>query len=129
MKANFRIVALALAAMALTVACNNNPTEEVNEDTMPIIDTTIVDSVVEEPVVEEPVAEEPVKKAATPAKKKSKVEQVVEDVKTVQQATLQVKKDAKEVASELKQGEGNSTQATQIAPKKQSAADAFKKKN
>ena len=61
MKANFRIVALALAAMALTVACNNNPTEEVNEDTMPIIDTTIVDSVVEEePVVEEPVAEEPV---------------------------------------------------------------------
>ena len=90
MKANFRIVALALAAMALTVACKNAPTEEV-ADTMPAIDTTVIDTVVEEPVVEEPVAEQPAQKATV--KKQSKVEEVVEDVQTVKKAAIQVKKD------------------------------------
>jgi len=124
MKANFRIVALALAAMALTVACKNAPTEEV-ADTMPAIDTTVIDTVVEEePVVEEPVAQ-PAPKAT--AKKKSKVEEVVEDVKTVKKAAIEVKKDVKEVADELTEGEGNSAKTTTLAPKKKNAAEAFKK--
>ncbi len=124
MKANFRIVALALAAMALTVACKNAPTEEV-ADTMPAIDTTVIDTVVEEPVVEEPVAQQPAPKAT--AKKKSKVEEVVEDVHTVKKAAIEVKKDVKEIAGELKEGEGNTTKTTTMAPAKKNAAEAFKK--
>jgi len=124
MKANFRIVALALAAMALTVACKNAPTEEV-ADTMPAIDTTVIDTVVEEPVVEEPVAEQPAQKATV--KKQSKVEEVVEDVQTVKKAAIQVKRDVQEVAGELQQAEGNTAQTTTLAPKKKNAAEAFKK--
>lgn len=126
MKVNFRIVALALATMAFAVACKNAPAEEV-ADTMPAIDTTVIDTVVEEPAVEEPVVEEVVTKA--PAKKKSKVEQVVEDAQTVKKVAMQTKKDAAEVANDLKQGEGNSVKpSAQVTPgKKQSAAEAFKK--
>ena len=124
MKANFRIAALALAAMALTAACNNAPTEEVG-DTMPAIDTTVIDTLPEEPAVDTVVIVKTVEKA--PAKKKSKVEQVVEDVNTVKKATLETKKDVQEVVGELKQGEGNNVQSTSIAPKKKSAAEAFKK--
>ena len=125
MKANFRIVALPLAAMALTVACKNAPTEEV-ADTMPAIDTTVIDSVVEEDTPDTVVVEKVVVKNA-PAKQKSKVEQVVEDVNTVKKATLETKKDVQEVVGELKKGEGNSTKTTTMAPAKKNAAEAFKK--
>lgn len=70
MKKTVKVLAFALAAMALTVACNNNAPEEVI-DTTPVIDTTVIDTVVADttPVVEEPVVEEPVKKATTTTKK------------------------------------------------------------
>ena len=125
MKANFRIVALALATMAFTVACKNAPTEE-PVDTTPAIDTTVIDTLPEEDTPDTVVVEKVVVKTA-PAKK-SKVEQVVEDVNTVKKATLETKKDVQEVVGELKKGEGNSTKSVTVG-EKPSAADAFKKKN
>lgn len=125
MKANFRIVALALATMAFAVACKNAPTEE-PVDTTPAIDTTVIDTLPEEDTPDSVVVEKVVVKTA-PAKK-SKVEQVVEDVNTVKKATLETKKDVQEVVGELKKGEGNSTKAVTVG-EKPSAADAFKKKN
>ena len=126
MKANFRIVALALATMAFTVACKNAPTEE-PVDTTPAIDTTVIDTLPEEDTPDTVVVEKVVVKTA-PAKQKSKVEQVVEDVKTVKKTALETKKDVKEVVGELKEGEGNSTQAVSMGQKPK-AADAFRKKN
>lgn len=126
MKSTFKFAALALAAMALTVACKNAPAEE------PVVADTI-DTVApadtlpaEEPVVDTVVV---VKKVvATPKKEeKSKVQQVVEDVNTVKKATLETKKDIQQVAGELKQGEGNTVQNTSMAPTKKNAAEAFKK--
>ena len=46
MKRNFKFAALALAAVALVAACNNNATPE-PVDTMPVIDTTVVEQVIE----------------------------------------------------------------------------------
>ncbi len=124
MKANFRIVALALAVMALAVACKHNPTEE-QTDTLPAIDTTVIDTVIEEPAPDTVIIVKTVEKA--PAKK-SKVEQVVEDVNTVKKATMETKKDVQQVIGELKQGEGNTAQTSSVAPaKKKNAAEAFKK--
>lgn len=69
MKKTVKVLAFAFAAMALTVACNNNAPEEVI-DTTPVIDTTVVEEVIDTtPVVEEPVVEEPVKKATNTVKK------------------------------------------------------------
>lgn len=75
MKKTVKFLALALVAMSLTVACNNQPaTEDTIADTTPIeematietIDTTVAP-------VEEVVAEEPVKK--TVKKEEKKVEE------------------------------------------------------
>lgn len=72
MKKNIKFVALAIAALALTAACNNNAPEEVI-DTTPI-DTAIVEEVIDTtPAVEEPVVEEPVKATAKKATKKEEV--------------------------------------------------------
>lgn len=72
MKKYFRLAAIAVVAMALTVACKNNTTEE-PADTMPIVEDTMetVDSLAEE--VAEEVADivEPVKKAAQTTAKKA----------------------------------------------------------
>lgn len=76
MKKIFRLTAIAVIALGLSTACNNNKTAEVedtlSENTLMIVEDTI-DSIVEE-VAEEPVVEEPVKpeKKATATKKEEK---------------------------------------------------------
>lgn len=65
-----KVFALAVAAMALTVACNNNKTAEV-EDTM-VEDTMIIEEMVEEEIADSTtvaVAEEVATPAAKPAAK------------------------------------------------------------
>lgn len=85
MKKYFRLAAIAVVAMALTVACKNNTAEE-PADTMPVVEDTMetVDSLVEE--VAEEVAEvvEPVKKAAQTTAKKAdvKMQEAKEATKT-----------------------------------------------
>lgn len=134
MKKAFKLAAIALCASAMMVACNNNATEEVALDTMPV-DTVVIDTVPTDTVVEEAPAEEAPApaKAKTPAKQKTKVEEVKEGIQTVKAASLQVKKDVKEVSDELKKGgegsmnTGNTTNANPLGAKKKSAAEAFKK--
>lgn len=135
MKKNFKLAAIALAAFAMMAACNNNAPEEVVLDTTPI-DTVVeevIDTVVEEeeaPAVEATAA--PAQKA--PAKKKTTAEEIKEGVQTVKAASLQAKKDASEVAGELKKaGEsvmnttGSKPQADPLGAKKKPASEAFKK--
>lgn len=76
MKKTVKVLALALVAMSLTVACNNNASEPEVLDTMPVeeieeptIDTTVV---AEEPAVEEVVTPAPTKKT-TAKKEETKV--------------------------------------------------------
>ena len=130
MKKNFRIAAIALTAVALMAACNNNKNAEEIADTLPAIDTTVVDSVVTDTVVvEEPVEATPAPaKKATPAKKKTKGEQVAEDIKTVRTASLEMKKDVKTVTDELKKAEdGANAQTKSLGGPKKPASEAFKK--
>lgn len=74
MKKVIRLAAIAIVAMAMTTACNNNAEEAV--DTTPVadtIDTTIVDSaVIDTPVVEEETPA-PAKKATVKKKEEPKV--------------------------------------------------------
>lgn len=124
MKKSFKVIALALVAMSLTVACNNNNAEEVL-DSMPApiaeidstpVDTVAIDSV---PVVEEPVATTTAKK---PAKKAPKL--------TADQATSKVINKEKVSAEDavksgnLKEGKGDVK--IENAAKKPNAADAFR---
>lgn len=63
MKTNIKVLALAIAAMAFAVACNNAPAEE------EVIDTPVVEEVIDTPAVDTTVvAEEPVEEVAAPAK-------------------------------------------------------------
>lgn len=98
MKKIFRLTAIAVIALGLSTACNNNKTAEVedtlSEDTLMIVEDTI-DSIVEE-VAEEPVVEEPVK----PAKKATATTKKEE------------KKDVVPSATPKKIGEGNNTSNT-----------------
>lgn len=138
MKKNFRLAAIALCAVALMTACNNNATEEVVLDTTPI-DTVVeevMDTVVEEeaPAAEE-VAPAPAKKKTT-EKKKTTSEEIKEGVKVVTAAGVQVKKDAASVAHELEKGKEGvanadlknaSTPAGKNLPgKRKAAADAIR---
>jgi len=62
-----KVFALAVAAMALTVACNNKPAEV--EDTL-VEDTTVIEEIVDEEVADSTtvaVAETPAAKPAKPA--------------------------------------------------------------
>lgn len=74
MKTNFKVLALAIAAMAFAVACNNAPAEE------EVIDTPVVEEVIDTPVVEEAVAEEAPVQQAAPAKKATTKEKTVKEV-------------------------------------------------
>ena len=82
-----KVLALAVAAMALTVACNNKPAEV--EDTM-VEDTTVIEEMVEEEVedtttvavVEETPA--PAPKKATVKKEEAKVVNNADGTKTVE---------------------------------------------
>lgn len=68
MKKYFKLAAIAVVALSLTVACKQKPAEE-PIDTMPVVeDTTIIDTLIEE-VVEEVV--EPVKQVAKTTAKKA----------------------------------------------------------
>lgn len=68
---NIKVLALGVAALALTVACNNNKTAEEPVDTI-IEDTVVIDSMVEDTTLVEAVVEEvenvtkTAKKATTP---------------------------------------------------------------
>jgi hypothetical protein len=81
MKKTVKALALALVAMSLAVACNNNntPAEEPIDTMVPVVDS-IVEEVIDSTPVEEVVVDEPVKKA-TPAKKKAKKEEPKTEVK------------------------------------------------
>lgn len=128
MKKNIKIAALALTAMALMAACNNNTKTEELIDTMPVIDTTVVEEIIDSvPVVDTPeVAPAPAKKAAT---KKTATKKAAEDVKTLKKATLETKKDIEEIKGDLKEVKdaATSTKKTLAPSQKPSAADAFKK--
>ena len=128
MKKNIKIAALALTAMALMAACNNNTQTEELVDTMPVIDTTVVEEIIDTvPVVDTPaVAPAPAKKATA---KKSPTKKVAEEVKAVKAVTLETKKDINEIKGDLKEVKGaTSTNKKALDPNsKPSAADAFKK--
>jgi len=103
MKRNFRFAAVALTAMALMAACNNNAPEEVALDTLPAVDTTVVEEVIDTVIEEAPVEEaQPVK-----AVKKAVKKEVKKAEKTVQAVGMNAKKDVQTVSNELKKGEGN----------------------
>lgn len=73
MKRNFRFAAVALTAMALMAACNNNAPEEVALDTLPAVDTTVVEEVIDTVIEEAPVEEaQPVKAVKRLSRKRSK---------------------------------------------------------
>ena len=130
MKRNIKIAALALTAMALMAACNNNTKTEEVIDTMPVIDTTVVEQVIDStPVVDTPQVATTQK--ATKATKKTPTKKIAEDVKTVKKVTLDTRKDIEEIKGDLKEVQGAvSTTAKSLAPsKKPDAAQAFKKKN
>lgn len=104
MKRNFRFAAVALTAMALMAACNNNAPEEVVLDTLPAVDTTVVEEVIDTVIEEAPVEEaQPVKAVKKAVKKEAQKAE-----KTVKAAGANVKKDVQTVSNELKKGEGNS---------------------
>lgn len=104
MKRNFRFAAVALTAMALMAACNNNAPEEVVLDTLPAVDTTVVEEVIDTVIEEAPVEEaQPVKAVKKAVKKEAQKAE-----KTVKAAGANVKKDVQTVSNELKKGEGSS---------------------
>ena len=72
---NLKFAAIAMVAMALTVACNNSNNNE--DTTAPAEDTVTVDTIAVEdttPVVDTIVPEQPVQKKATTDKKADKKE-------------------------------------------------------
>lgn len=72
MKNIFRLAAIAIVSLSLTVACKSKAPEAMEEDTLPMeMIEEVIDSTLEE-VAEEVVVEEPVKKATTTTKKKEK---------------------------------------------------------
>ncbi len=65
---NIKVLALGVAALALTVACNNNKTAEEPVDTI-IEDTVVIDSMVEDTTLVEAVVEEVAQNVTKTAKK------------------------------------------------------------
>lgn len=126
MKRNFRIAALALAAMFTVAACNNQPAEEA-VDTTPVVEE-VIDTT---PVVEEVVAEEVEVKDEKPAKKANKPAAKKEDTKVTTTATLETqKKDAVEASKNgtLTESSNKTATTTSLGTGKKSAATATFKK-
>ncbi|GEM_PF-3781660 len=78
MKKSFKLAAIALTAMAMMTACNNNAAEEVVDSTLiegPVAEE-VIDTPIQEPVVEEaqPVQTQ-TKKAPAKKKEEPKVEE------------------------------------------------------
>jgi hypothetical protein len=124
MKRNFRFAAVALTAMALMAACNNNAPEEVALDTLPAVDTTVVEEVIDTVIEEAPVEEaQPVKAVKKAVKKEAQKAE-----KTVKAAGANVKKDVQTVSNELKKGEGNSVNVQNTGAKQNMDPLGTKKK-
>ena len=129
MKMNVKFLGLAVAASLTLCACNQgNQTEE---------DTMAQDTMATEcEAVDTLLAEEDttVAVAAAPAPQKEEVKKEEDTKKTSVKKTATInpknngKADAKEVAGQLKEGEGNSVEAKQLKPAKKSAKEAFGKK-
>ena len=85
MKNTFKIVAIALVAMAMTTACNNKPAEEVEDTTaMEVVEEVVVEE--ETPAVEEVAEATTVKKEETNAEKLA-VDMKVDSPKKVEAAS------------------------------------------
>ncbi len=131
MKNTVKVAALAFAAMALTVACNNN---NASENAAPEEDTAMVEAVEEPaaPVETVEVAEEaPATTANEDDTKKAAEKKAAEMAKN-----LKAKQDVKSVSNDLQEGEGQSVEMKNQSAKqaainraKQKAAEAFKNNN
>lgn len=124
MKRNFRFAAVALTAMALMAACNNNAPEEVALDTLPAVDTTVVEEVIDTVIEEAPVEEaQPVKAVKKAVKKEAKKAE-----KNVVTVNTNIKKDVQTVTNELKKGEGNTVNVKNNSAQKQTDPLGINKK-
>lgn len=124
MKRNFRFAAVALTAMALMAACNNNAPEEVALDTLPAVDTTVVEEVIDTVIEEAPVEEaQPVKAVKKAVKKEAKKAE-----KNVITVNTNIKKDVQKVTNELKKGEGNTVNVKSNSAQKQTDPLGINKK-
>lgn len=124
MKRNFRFAAVALTAMALMAACNNNAPEEVALDTLPAVDTTVVEEVIDTVIEEAPVEEaQPVKAVKKAVKKEAKKAE-----KNVVTVNSNAKKDVQTVTNELKKGEGNTVNVQNNSAQKQTDPLGINKK-
>lgn len=123
MKKVFRLAAIAIVAMAMTTACNNNAPEEVVEDTIveEVVEDTVIDTVVEE-VVEEPVVETPTKPATKKATTQKKDNTLKVDAKNVE-ANTQAKRSA-----DLQAVEGKTEAPTKMKVNTDPTANAKKSK-
>ena len=124
MKNTVKFAALALAAMALTVACKNN--NSTVEDTLPVDTLPVIEEVAEDVTldVDTVTVAEPVAKKASTKK--------VEEPKTVQKVTpTTVKKEKASEVENLQKGEGQDVKKIEKKANtptgKPKAADAFKK--
>ncbi len=101
MKNIFKLAAIAIVALSLTVACKSNKTEEPIEDTTPVEELAVIDTVdTVEAVAEEVAAEEPVKK-------------VVKKAETQESKTIEVKPTELGVKDQSKRG---ATKTVEQAP-------------
>jgi hypothetical protein len=118
MKKTVKVLALALVAMSLSVACNNNNTTEEVIDTVVPVDTTVIEEVVDTVPTEEVVAEEPVKKA-TPAKKKAaKKEEPKTEVKVdASKMTISTKKGSATISNNGVSTKGKNSEGSVDASK------------
>ncbi len=128
MKKYFQLAAIAVVALALTVACKSKPAEE-PIDTTPVVEE-IVDTVVEE-VAEEVVEEvvEPVKQAAKKVEKKAEkqlteTKEATMDTKANAQGRMAQKEAAKMNLTEAKAEKGE-TNAPDV---KKNAENRMKKR-
>lgn len=96
MKKQFKLIALAVVALATATACNNNtPTEEIVDTVIPV--DTIVEEIIDSTAIEEVVVDEPVTPAKkTTPKKKEEVKKSTNDRPT----EISVKKDIKQRTAE-----------------------------
>ena len=123
MKKFAKLLGVAALATLTLVACKNQPAEEPVDTMMEAIDTTVeseaIDTTVVAEVVEQPAAKKVAKKAEEPQK-----------AVNAKAATKDVKPNAKDVASDLKEVENNGSKEVKAEDQKlgkKSAREAFKK--
>lgn len=107
MKSSIKFLGLAALAMVFAVACNNNKAAEAEDTTA--CDTTIdmvMDTTIEAEAIDSTTVEP---ETTVPTKKVVKKEQV--KPVTTSDAKSNIKADAKDVASKMKEGEGKEVKA------------------